>query len=309
MAGDISSLYKEKIWGKAESGEKITDGFVFRGKRTFKRAREGLEQMMTKGFKSEKNGVKYRVLDTRIKGVELEIEVMIDHNNEKGVTMLKLYGPNKKKENVVSVTRSKGNEYKFIIIFAEKVIKPLMNEFLQAEVTKSEMESNENDKENLANDFECQYCDKTCHSKSGLKCHVTKMHPTKNKTVDRRESYDEMLIVENESIICSTDNDVTLEEIVQENGEDKIYRKKCESCAFEVVTQRKYKLVQQMLDHKSKNHKNQSLGTCSKCDVIIKDSRNMKRHMRDIQYTWKYNIFYISASQKEEKFRNHRNRR
>ena len=57
--------------------------------------------------KNGKNGVEYRVLDDRIKGVEKEIEIELVHNNDKGVTLLKLYGPNKKKENVVSVTRSK----------------------------------------------------------------------------------------------------------------------------------------------------------------------------------------------------------
>ena len=282
MAGDISSVYKEKIWGKTESGEKITDGYVFRGKRTFQRAREGLEQMMTKGFKNEKNGVNYRVLDNRIKGVENEIEIEVIHNNDKGETMLKLYGPNKKKENVVSVTRSKGSDYKFITIFAENVIKPLMNEFLQGEVLKSIKESNEKDREDLSKAFKCQFCDKTSPSKSGLKCHVTKMHPNAIKEVDQRESEDEMLIVEDDSIICSTDNDLTLEEIVQENGKHKVYKKKCESCRYEVEAKRKYKVVQDMLEHKSKNHTNKSTGTCSKCKVFIKDSRNMKRHMRDV---------------------------
>ena len=46
---DISSSYKEKIWGKDEGGEQVTDGYVFRGKRTFKKAREGLESTFQKG--------------------------------------------------------------------------------------------------------------------------------------------------------------------------------------------------------------------------------------------------------------------
>ena len=32
MVKDISSTYKEKVWGKDEGGEQITDGYVFRGK-------------------------------------------------------------------------------------------------------------------------------------------------------------------------------------------------------------------------------------------------------------------------------------
>ena len=91
---DISSTYKEKVWGKDEGGEQITDGYVFRGKRTFKQAREGLEKALQKGKKIEKNGVKIRILDSRIKGVELEVEVEVIFKNEKGIALIKLYGPN-----------------------------------------------------------------------------------------------------------------------------------------------------------------------------------------------------------------------
>ena len=72
---DISSVYKEKIWGKEEGGEQVKDGYAFRGKRTFKVAREGLERILKRGAKAEKNDVKIRVMDSRIIGVELELEV------------------------------------------------------------------------------------------------------------------------------------------------------------------------------------------------------------------------------------------
>ena len=100
----------------------------------------------------------------------------------------------------------------------KNVVKPLMNEFLQGE----------KDDEELSKAFKCQFCDKSSPSRSGLKCHVTKMHPNKDMAVDQKESEDEMLIVDDDSIICSTDSDLTLEEIVQENGENKIYKKQAE---------------------------------------------------------------------------------
>ena len=50
---DISSVYKEKIWGKEEGGEQVNDGYVFRGKRNFKKAREGLESYLQRGTKTE----------------------------------------------------------------------------------------------------------------------------------------------------------------------------------------------------------------------------------------------------------------
>ena len=116
MDSDISSSYKEKIWGKDEGGEQVTDGYVFRGKKTFEKAREGLDKLFKKGRKNVKNGVEFRALDRRVKGVELEIEVEVAFKNEKGIALLKLYGPNKKKENVVSVTRNKGSYPKFVSI-------------------------------------------------------------------------------------------------------------------------------------------------------------------------------------------------
>ena len=186
MASDFSSIYKEKIWGKDENGEHIIDGYVFRGKRTFKKVREDLEKLMQKGYKGEKDDIKYRVLDSRIKGVELEIEIEIIHKNEKGIAMLKLYGPNKKKENVVSVTRSKGNDYKFTKILAENVIKPLMNGFLMGQSVKDKSNASELNFEE--NSLKCQYCDKTLRSKAGLKGHITKMHQNKTKEDESDES-------------------------------------------------------------------------------------------------------------------------
>ena len=275
MAGDISSIYKEKVWGKAENGENITDGFVFRGKRTFRRAREGLGEKMKKGFKDEKNGVNYRVLDRRIKGVELEIEMEVIHKNEKGVAMLKLYGPNKRKENVVSVTRSKGNDYKFVVVLAENVIKPLMNEYLNEDIQIKKTD-------NSSEVYKCPFCDKTSHSKPGLKGHITRMHKnialgkTENEINDDKFSSEES---DDSTIYCS-ENDITLEETSVEKDGNKNYRKKCDSCDYEVRATRKYKVVQQILEHKI-CHTKKSSDNCVECDFITKNTSDMKRHMRD----------------------------
>ena len=279
MASDISSIYKEKIWGKAENGENVTDGFVFRGKRTFQRARESLEEKMRKGFKDEKNGVQYRILDTRIKGVELEIEIQIIHKNEKGVAMLKLYGPNKRKENVVSVTRSKGNDYKFVVILAENVIKPLMNEYLKEDIQIK-------DTDNLSEPYKCKYCDKTSYSKPGLKGHITRMHKNELKAWKKMENVtnDEQISSEesDDSIIYCSENDTTLEETGTpvEKERNKNYKKQCDMCDYVAKDTRKYKVVQQMLEHKNCHLKDKS-DRCTECNSITKNSGDMKRHMRD----------------------------
>ena len=45
--------------------------------------------------------------------------------------MLKLYGPNKKKESVVTVSRSKGQDPKFVVIFVEKILKQLIEALMK----------------------------------------------------------------------------------------------------------------------------------------------------------------------------------
>ena len=116
------SAYKETTWGKEFDGENIVDGYNFRGKRSFDRALQGLKEVMVRGFKEEINGVEFKVLDARKKGVELEIEIEMVEGKNKGVAMQKLYGPNKRKENVVLVSKSKGSDYKFVDMLAQRVI-------------------------------------------------------------------------------------------------------------------------------------------------------------------------------------------
>ena len=95
MDSKISSLFKEKIWENGqEDGENIVDGYVFRGKRTFEKVVEGLKETLIKNYKNHINGTEMRVLDSRKKGIEIEKEIQVIDGNEKGVAILKLYGPN-----------------------------------------------------------------------------------------------------------------------------------------------------------------------------------------------------------------------
>ena len=124
----IHPAYKQKVWGKNVGDEYVTDGFVFRGKKPFDKALEGLKEIMKKGVQDEICNVKFKVLDDRKNGTGIDIDVEVVDGKERGVGILKLYGPNsKKKENVIMVSKSKDSEHKFVIILTEKVIKPLMD--------------------------------------------------------------------------------------------------------------------------------------------------------------------------------------
>ena len=123
----IMREYKEETWGKKVDGEDITDGYKFRGKQPFRKAKEGLEKLLVRGAKFDDGNLKFIVKDARDKGIEREVDI------EMNVAVVKLYGPNKRKENVVTVTKSKQSDVKFVTLMAKKAIRQLIKKFLGVE--------------------------------------------------------------------------------------------------------------------------------------------------------------------------------
>ena len=104
--------YDESTWGKNIDGVYVIDGFKFKGKQSFRKAKEDLEKQLVKGAKGEINGAEFIVLDARLKGIEIEADIQIIEKNKtgienRGVAMVKLYGPNERKENSITVTKRK----------------------------------------------------------------------------------------------------------------------------------------------------------------------------------------------------------
>ena len=121
--------YTENIW--TNNNGKI-DGYTFKGKRLFSRALIGLKSIMIKGKPNEVGNVKFTALDTKKQGAGLEVDVEVSNKKSRGNAILKIYGPkdDTKKDNTVTVSKSKESDAKFIVILAEKVIVPLMDGFL-----------------------------------------------------------------------------------------------------------------------------------------------------------------------------------
>ena len=127
-----STAYKEKKWYKDEDGMRITSGYSLRGRLIFKKAVEGLIETLKKGVSTIVAGREFRVLDARNNGIAVDIEIETIDKGDKGIAMVKLYGPyskKDKKDNVVMVTKSKQSESKFVTIIAEKIVKPLIAVF------------------------------------------------------------------------------------------------------------------------------------------------------------------------------------
>ena len=125
--------YSEKVWTR-DDGQ--IDGYVFKGKRSFEPALNGLKSIMEKGKINEIENIEFKALDSQIRGAGHEIVVELKANNTRGVAILKVYGPKEdnKKENSITVTKSKDSDSKYIGILAEKVIKPLMNGYLSGKI-------------------------------------------------------------------------------------------------------------------------------------------------------------------------------
>ena len=290
---DVHPAYKEKIWGKGEGKDFVTDGYVFKGKKPFIKAFEGLKESMKKGLQDDIDTVKFKVLDDRKNGAGIEIEVEVLSGKERGIAVLKLYGPNSKKGNTVTVSKSKDSDHKFVIMLAEKVIKPLMNNFLSEEEQPEDPIGSETESPNIEQ-FECSSCDKMCASSAGLKTHITKIHVNQRRTnqiptIKRKVREEVHNVVESllQEVIEISKEEITLDESVTVKpvkSEEKKYINFCEYCDYKVEACRQYTSLQLLLKHKevcvSKSIKKKA--SCPQCDVKFVNIQQMKRHTRDV---------------------------
>ena len=148
--------YDESTWGKKVDGQFVIDGYKFKGKQSFRKSKEYLENLMVKGAKGEINGSSYRILDARLKGIEKEVDLKITECTKTGIensgtAIVKIYGPNKRKENSVTVTKSKKSDIKFVAIIAQKIIRPLIKQSLTPDM---------NSKIKQETLTKCKICDK-----------------------------------------------------------------------------------------------------------------------------------------------------
>ena len=283
--------YKIKIWGKQIDGEFVVDGYSYKGRRSFLKALEGFKAMMVKGFVGDINGVKVEVLDSRIVGAELAIEIACTQNNNRGIAVLKLYGPSTKKQNVVMATKSKGSDQKYVKLLAETIIEPLINEFLND--SDGEKDKDISSKE-AGKNIICSVCDKTAKNAAGLKGHMTKMHggdqlQLKDKqerfdvTVGKDESRDIVKLILDE--IVDDNKKIVIDESVEDEKKLVKYENKCDKCDYKASANRRYIALQIVQKHKEEDCPNRILRKkvqCSKCDYRANNSVVMKRHMRDI---------------------------
>ena len=241
--------YRIKTWGKEMDGEFVVDGYSYKGRKPFLKVLEGFKSMMVKGFKGDINGIKMEVLDSRIVGAELAIDIACTKNKNRGIAVMKIYGPSTKKQNVVMATKSKGSDTKYMVMLAKEVIEPLIDKFLNNDEEEDNNKGNEK-----ADEIKCSLCDKTFKTKTALKGHLTRMHKqTDDKTQDDIRSV-------------------------------KSYQHKCDKCDFTTNANRRYLALQLVQKHKEDECINRTIKIRNKCDLCEFKANNpflMKRHIRD----------------------------
>ena len=256
----------EKTWGKEEAGENITEGYSFTGKKVFGKATEGLKNLLIKGKQKCINGTNIIVLDARKQGAGIEIDIQITDKKERGKSVVKIYDSNPKKK-TITVSKSKGSDQKFVILLAEKIIKPLIKMFLAGQ------ETNLMNEDMLEN--KCGKCNKKFASPTGLKAHITKIH-TKKRKAEISNDGGELLNLSGASKETEYSSEIICDEINESKDNKKIYSEKCESCDFSVSADRKYTVIQHMTKH-TRECKNK----CEICDFNCKDGQILRKHMRD----------------------------
>ena len=93
---EVELQYDENFWPK--QADEPT-GFTYKGKKKiFVKAVENVKILLKKGVQKQMIKLQFKVLDTRkgANGVEMDVEISKD--KDRGVAVLKVFGPNSKKE-------------------------------------------------------------------------------------------------------------------------------------------------------------------------------------------------------------------
>ena len=269
---DSPTYYFENKWYKTNGGEEIVTGYSLRGGQRLKNAVIGIKETLKRSVIKTINETHIRVLDTRKNGVAWDIEIQMMLKSERGIALVKLYGPydqKDKKDNVIMVTKNKRSHVKFVEILAEKIIKPLIVEFVKEENVDEEKEEDKNT---------CSVCDKTFKSPAGLKTHNTTKHKLQaQEKLLEKDAFKVVNCIEKCIEELDEKEASELNETCDLEKDLKVYSENCENCEFKIVAERKYLALKILSKHKREKHAK----ICSECDFNALNLQELKRHLRD----------------------------
>ena len=216
----------------------------FKGKKVvFVKSVETLKALLKKGEGSCVNNVSFNVLDVRTMAHGIEYDILSVRDKDKGISVLKIYGPKNKKGCTVMICKSREHDNKFVSILAVDVIKHLFDRFEATDGWKNLLEFSTVKKPS------CQICKKSFCNEKNLKTHIKKYHTTEK--IIKCELCD--ITYENENVLKNhNENQHTKNKII-----------KCEVCDFTSKDENTIKL------HLEKSHTKDKHMECGKCNITL----------------------------------------
>ena len=230
----------------------------FKGKKAvFIKSVETLKDLLKKGKGSNVNNVSFNVLDVRMMAHGIEYDIQSSKNKDKGVSVLKIYGPKNKKGCTVMICKSREYENKFVSILAIDIIKHLLDNFETTDGWKNTLEFFTVKKP------ACQMCKKSFCNEKNLQTHMKKYHTTGTVKNVKCEVCD---------ITYETENQLK-DHNENKHSKDKII--KCEVCDYISSDENELKL------HVEKIHSNVKHIKCEICNITLENLDNLDSHMKD----------------------------
>ena len=175
---DVDLQYEENWWNKEDDEP---SGFTYKGKKkVFVKAVENVKLTMKKGIQKQISKINFKILDCRTVKNGSEIDIELIKNKERGIAILKIFGPNKQKECTLMISKSKKHDIMYVKILALDVIKPLIDAFISGEGWSNLLSKSL--PKNSQKPHHCQVCAKGFVSQKNLNNHIEKFH--KEKVID-----------------------------------------------------------------------------------------------------------------------------
>ena len=182
----------------------------FKGKsKNFVKSVDALKVIFKKGVVKTIDVTTCKILDSRKAPHSLEFDIETEYDNEKGMAVLKVYGPTPKKGATVMVSKSKDHEVKFVERLAMNVIKQMLDRYVETDCWKKIFEK-----------VMCRICKKPFCNEKNLTTHMEKYH-------------DSSMAIKCNSCSFSSNSKRELEthiKDVHEKNEEKEAEYRCDTC-------------------------------------------------------------------------------
>ena len=300
---DKPTDYQIKPWGL-----ETNEGYLFEGKRdSFGEAHAKIKGLLGNDMEYNLEKTKFSVEGSRnlaYSGIEFIMKV--EDESIKGKAVLRFYGPNRKKEFKIVVTKCKEENSNCVKLLAESVVRHLIDNSISGKGWSNLRGRGKEQNPKV----KCSICDKAFSSEQYMKGHKTRVHKEKDflcricdikftkgedmkfhmekahtKPKEKKRSAEPPQI---ECIKCSKSFITKIELMTHDKTEhgNKVIRF-CEMCDMEFKASTLLENLLEIQSHKfsecsfMKKVVSQTIYECTKCNFTFLSENELKKHMRD----------------------------